>query len=124
MSSPQSGAELLRYTALATLNFAEVDSSSCPRTPLKPLLLPPLLISSPWKKKSCARSSCLKSAREAKAAAERDAARLREQLNEREEEVDTMRQELVALRREREEVRTRVEKMLGQIEALTSEESA
>jgi hypothetical protein len=28
------------------------------------------------------------------------------------------------LRREREEVRTRVEKMLGQIEALTSEESA
>ncbi len=60
----------------------------------------------------------LKSAREAKAAAERDAARLREQLNEREEEIDTMRQELVALRREREEVRTRVEKMLGQIESL------
>ena len=66
----------------------------------------------------------LKSARDAKAAAERDASRLREQLNEREEEVDTLRQELVALRRDREEVRTRVEKMLGQIEALTSEESA
>ena len=66
----------------------------------------------------------LKSARDAKAAAERDAFRLREQLNEREEEVDTLRQELVALRRDREEVRTRVEKMLGQIEALTSEESA
>jgi septal ring factor EnvC (AmiA/AmiB activator) len=63
----------------------------------------------------------LKSAREAKAAAERDAARLREQLNEREEEVDTLRKELVTFRREREEVRTRVEKMLGQIEALTSE---
>lgn len=60
----------------------------------------------------------LKSARDAKAVAERDAARLREQLNEREEEVDTMREELVGLRREREEVRTRVEKMLGQIEAL------
>jgi chromosome segregation ATPase len=66
----------------------------------------------------------LKSAREARAAAERDAARLREQLNEREEEADTLRHELVALRREREEVRTRVEKMLGQIEALTAEESA
>jgi len=66
----------------------------------------------------------LKSAREAKAAAERDAARLRQQLNEREEEADTMRQELVGLRREREEVRTRVEKMLDQIEALTTEESA
>ena len=66
----------------------------------------------------------LKSAREAKGAAERDAARLREQLEEREEEVGTLRQELVSLRREREEVRTRVEKMLGQIEALTAEESA
>ena len=66
----------------------------------------------------------LKSAREAKAAAERDASRLREQLNERDEEVETMRQELVNLRREREEVCTRVEKMLDQIEALNSEESA
>ncbi len=66
----------------------------------------------------------LKSAREAKAAAERDASRLRGQLNEREEEVEAMRQELVGLRREREEVRTRVEKMLDQIEALNSQESA
>jgi hypothetical protein len=66
----------------------------------------------------------LKSAREGKAMAERDTARLREQLNEREEEVETMRQELVGLRREREEVRTRVEKMLGQIEALALEEAA
>jgi hypothetical protein len=66
----------------------------------------------------------LKVAREAKATAERAAARLREQLNERDEEVDSMRAELVALRREREEVRTRVEKMLGQIESLTAEESA
>ncbi len=64
----------------------------------------------------------LKSAREAKAVAERDATRLREQLNEREEEFETMRQELVSLRREREEVRSRVEKMLGQIESLTMEE--
>ena len=66
----------------------------------------------------------LKAARDAKASAERDAARLREQLSEREEEVDTLRKELVGLRREREEVRIRVEKMLGQIEALTADESA
>jgi len=64
----------------------------------------------------------LKSAREAKAAAERDAARLREQLNEREEEVETLRQELLGLRKDREEVRTRVEKMLDQIESMTAEE--
>jgi hypothetical protein len=63
----------------------------------------------------------LKSAREAKAVAERDATRLREQLNEREEEVETMRHELVSLRREREDVRGRVEKMLEQIEALAEE---
>jgi len=66
----------------------------------------------------------LKSAREAKAAVERDAARLREQLNQREEEVDVLRHEPVGLRRDREEVRTRVENMLGQIEALTQEETA
>ena len=38
----------------------------------------------------------LKSAREAKAIAERDVSRLREQLEEREEEVDTMRQQIVS----------------------------
>ena len=60
----------------------------------------------------------LKSAREAKAIAERDVSRLREQLEEREEEVETMRQQIVSLRREREEVRARVEKMLKQIDTL------
>jgi septal ring factor EnvC (AmiA/AmiB activator) len=64
----------------------------------------------------------LKVERAGKATAEKATARLREQLTEREEEVDSMRAELVALRREREEVRTRVEKMLGQIESLTAEE--
>jgi septal ring factor EnvC (AmiA/AmiB activator) len=64
----------------------------------------------------------LKSAREAKTVAERDAARLREQLTEREEEIEATRHELVSLRREREEVRGRVEKMLSQIESLTEEE--
>jgi chromosome segregation ATPase len=66
----------------------------------------------------------LKSAREAKAAAERDASRLRDQLKESQEEADSMRKELVGLRRERDEVRTRVEKMLDQIEALNADESA
>ncbi len=65
----------------------------------------------------------LKIAREGKATAERDATRLREQLNEREEEVETLRAEVISFRKEREEVRTRVEKMLGQIDALTAEEA-
>lgn len=60
----------------------------------------------------------LKAAREAKLIAERDVSRLREQLEDREEEVETMRQQIVALRREREDVRGRVEKMLKQIDAL------
>ena len=64
----------------------------------------------------------LKVERAAKATAEKATARLREQLTEREEELDSVRAELVALRREREEVLTRVEKMLGQIESLTAEE--
>jgi predicted nucleic acid-binding Zn-ribbon protein len=63
----------------------------------------------------------LKSAREAKAIAERDVTRLREQLEDREEEVDTMRQQIVSLRREREEVRSRVEKMLKQIDLISAE---
>jgi len=63
----------------------------------------------------------LKSAREAKAAAERDANRLRDQLEQREEELDLMRSEVVTLRKEREEVRGRVEKMLKQIDQLVAE---
>jgi len=66
----------------------------------------------------------LKSARESRAATERDAKRVREQLELREEEIDSLKGEVVALRKEREEVRTRVEKMLKQIDALTAEESA
>jgi septal ring factor EnvC (AmiA/AmiB activator) len=65
----------------------------------------------------------LKQAREAKAAAERTAARLRQQLEGREDQTQSLRAEILALRREREEVRTRIEKMLKQIEALTQEES-
>lgn len=65
----------------------------------------------------------LKSAREGKAAAERDSARLREQLEEREEENEQMRTELVVLRKEREEVRGRVEKLLKQIDDLIAAET-
>jgi len=59
-----------------------------------------------------------KSAREARAIAERDAQRLREQLEEREEEVESLRREMVGLRKEREEIRGRVEKMLAQIDRI------
>lgn len=62
----------------------------------------------------------LKAAREAKAVVERDTARMKEQLQAREEELETLRSENVALRREREEVRGRVEKMLRQIDAITA----
>jgi septation ring formation regulator EzrA len=63
----------------------------------------------------------LKSAREAKAAAERDANRLREQLEQREEDLELLRSEVVSLRKEREEVRGRIEKMLKNIDELVAE---
>lgn len=63
----------------------------------------------------------LKSAREAKAAAERDANRLRDQLEEREEELELVRSEVVSLRKEREDVRGRVEKLLKQIDTLVEQ---
>jgi len=65
-----------------------------------------------------------KAAREGKATAERDVQRLRQQLEEREEQSEQLRRELVQLRKDREEVRGRVEKMLRQIEALGEEQAA
>ena len=65
-----------------------------------------------------------KAAKEAKATAERDVKRLREQLEQREEENDTLRRELVQLRKDREDIRGRVEKMLGQMENLAQEQAA
>ena len=65
-----------------------------------------------------------KVAREAQAVAERDTLRLREQLEEREEEVETLHREMIQLRKEREEIRSRVEKMLRQIESITEEQAA
>src|SRR5260221_7256655 len=54
----------------------------------------------------------LKSAREAKAAAEHDAGRLREQLEQREEELEMLRAAVVSPRQGRVEERRRVEQML------------
>ena len=65
-----------------------------------------------------------KAARDARSSAERDAQRLREQLEVREEEVEGLRRELVQLRREREEIRGRVEKMLQQIGTIAEEQAA
>ncbi len=65
-----------------------------------------------------------KAAKEARATAERDAKRLREQLEEREEENETMRRELIQLRKDREDIRARVEKMLSQMESVTQEQAA
>jgi chromosome segregation ATPase len=59
-----------------------------------------------------------KGARQAQAAAERDTQRLRQQLEDREEELVTLRRETVQLKKEREDIRARVEKMLQQIESL------
>ena len=59
-----------------------------------------------------------KTARQAQAAAERDAQRLREQVEEREEELTALRREVVQFRKEREIIRGRVEKMLEQIESI------
>jgi len=65
-----------------------------------------------------------KAARQAQSAAERDAQRVRQQLEDREEQLDTLRREAVQLRKEREEIRGRVEKMLEQIESIAEEQAA
>lgn len=59
-----------------------------------------------------------KAARQAQAAAERDAQRLRQQLEDREQELAALKRESVQLKKEREDIRGRVEKMLQQIESL------
>src|SRR5579863_1581355 len=65
-----------------------------------------------------------KSARQAQMAAERDAQRVRQQLEEREEQLVALRREAVQLRKEREEIRGRVEKMLEQIESIAEERAS
>jgi|SRR5580704_11882145 hypothetical protein len=65
-----------------------------------------------------------KSARQAQVTAERDAQRARQQLSERDEQLDTLRREAVQLRKEREEIRGRVEKMLAQIDSIAEEQAS
>lgn len=65
-----------------------------------------------------------KSARQAQAAAEGDAERARQQLEEREEQLVALRRETVQLRKEREEIRGRVEKMLEQIDSIAEERAS
>lgn len=64
----------------------------------------------------------LKAARAAKTAAERSVARLREQLTQRTGELESLRAEVVTLRKERDEVRSRVEKLVKQIDQMVSED--
>jgi septal ring factor EnvC (AmiA/AmiB activator) len=114
---------LLRYTALKfefssgsadmSLNVAEQVPTQVPADDFQVL-----------EEKVYRTIELYKSAREARSAAERDVKRLREQLEEREEEVETLRREMLRLRKEREEVRGRVEKMLQQIETLAEEQAA
>ena len=65
-----------------------------------------------------------KAARQAQTAAERDVARVRQQLEDREEQLDGLRRETVQLKKEREEIRGRVEKMLEQIESIAEERAS
>jgi FtsZ-binding cell division protein ZapB len=55
-----------------------------------------------------------------KYALERDAEKLRLEIKERAHEINLMERELIALRREREDVRARVDKLLKRLDALTS----
>ncbi|MFZ0419247.1 MAG: hypothetical protein WAM04_14205 [Candidatus Sulfotelmatobacter sp.] len=65
-----------------------------------------------------------KAARQAQLTAERDAQRVRQQLEEREEQLAALKREAVQLRKEREEIRGRVEKMLEQIESIAEERAS
>jgi chromosome segregation ATPase len=65
-----------------------------------------------------------KAARQAQESAERDGQRLRQQLEEREEQIAGLRRETVQLKKEREEIRGRVEKMLEQIDSIAEERAS
>jgi FtsZ-binding cell division protein ZapB len=51
---------------------------------------------------------------------ERDGEKLRLEIKERAQEISLMERELIALRREREDVRARIDKLLKRLDALTS----
>jgi chromosome segregation ATPase len=65
-----------------------------------------------------------KAARNGQSAAEREARKLREQLEERDEQLITLRRETVQLKKEREEIRSRVERMLEQIDSIEEQRAS
>jgi chromosome segregation ATPase len=64
-----------------------------------------------------------KKTRAEKRALEQDFERVRSEAKERGQQINALERELIALRREREEVRVRVEKLLKRIDVLTSQDS-
>jgi uncharacterized protein involved in exopolysaccharide biosynthesis len=64
----------------------------------------------------------LKAARAEKAAAEQEMANLREALEVQVAESETLRNQLQSLRQERADVRTRVEKLLGEVDSILEQE--
>jgi hypothetical protein len=65
-----------------------------------------------------------KTARGAQVSAEREAQRLRQQLEDRDQQLITLRREAVQLKKEREEIRGRVEKMLEQIDSIEEQRAS
>jgi FtsZ-binding cell division protein ZapB len=64
-----------------------------------------------------------KQAQAEKRALEQDSSKLRLEMKERAQQMSTLERELIALRREREDVRVRVEKLLQRIDVLTRVDS-
>jgi chromosome segregation ATPase len=64
-----------------------------------------------------------KQAQTEKRALEQDSSKLRLEMKERAQQMSTLERELIALRREREDVRVRVEKLLQRIDVLTKVDS-
>jgi archaellum component FlaC len=63
----------------------------------------------------------VKAARAAQQTAERESRRLREQMEQRGDDFHSLRDEVIALRKEREDIRSRVERLLKQIDQLIAE---
>jgi uncharacterized coiled-coil DUF342 family protein len=61
-----------------------------------------------------------KQTRAEKRALEQDAEKLKVEIKERAQQINAMERELIALRREREDVRARVDRLLKRIDVLTS----
>lgn len=73
--------------------------------------------------KLCRAVEVFKQTQAERRALEQELERVRADLRERAKRLETQERELLALRREREEVRSRVEKIVEQIEILTKPES-